>query len=68
MKSKKNYPNKQFTNKNENNNNNQYLIPALFYKDFLNQFKNSKIDNRIKYVLEILDYLSEKNILKKVLI
>jgi hypothetical protein len=59
-------PRKILQNTEQKDNSNVYLIPALFYNDFLNQF-SINLEDYISYVLEMLDYIDDSNILKKVL-
>jgi len=64
FKNKKTYRKPQQAN---TDNSNKFIIPALFYNEF---FKNLKVDWFEKYielVLEILDFLPENNLIKKVL-
>ena len=63
LKSKKNYRKKD---NNKSDDKKKYIIPALFYNNFLNQYKNINIDEIIQNILEILDILPENSILKSI--
>ena len=64
LKSKKTYKKKDNNIKTDNNK--IYIIPALFYNNFLDQYKNINIDEITQNVLEILDILPDNSILKSV--
>ena len=64
LKSKRTYKKKE--NEVQNNDKKKYIIPALFYNNFLDQYKNINIDEITQSILEILDILPEKSILKSV--
>lgn len=62
LKSKKSYKKKVGNNKTDNKK--IYIIPALFYNNFLDQYKNINIDEITQNILEILDILPDNSILK----
>ena len=62
LKSKKSYKKKVENNKTDNKK--IYIIPALFYNNFLDQYKNINIDEITQNILEILDILPDNSILK----
>ena len=64
LKSKKTYKKKDNNIKTDNNK--IYIIPALFYNNFLDQYKNINIDEITQNILEILDILLDNSILKSV--
>ena len=65
LKSKKKFIKKEVqTTQNDDNN---YLIPALFYDEFYKNF-NISLDSIIEKIVQIIDFLPDENILKKVLI
>ena len=48
---------------------NEFIIPALFYKNFFENYNlQETFETFITYILEILDFLPNNNLLKKVLI
>lgn len=63
IKSKKQYK-KINTKKLEKN---EYMIPALLYKNFYKKFtNNTNIDKLIEKIIQILDYIDDNNTLKKI--
>ena len=62
---------KTFKKQQQNNNKsleNEFIIPALFYKNFFENYNlQETFETFISYILEILDFLPDNNLLKKVL-
>ncbi len=59
--------NKYKKNESPSKNSNEFIIPSLFYNEFFNKLWFKKeFENYIWIILQILDYLPEINILKKV--